>query len=152
MHEILKFQGSLLVPHWLPTWALAYVGDFTRVPSRLRFTCQVWLRWKPHKNIWWLSKKTQEKKPKTDEKTRRWTKKHMQVLKHLPHQCNSTTSKLLQQYYISFFSAFFNGISHGILQGWSGRLKSISSLALFKSSTTSTSAAKLGLGEFSGPG
>ena len=25
--------------------------DFTRVPSRLRFTCQVWLRWKPQKHL-----------------------------------------------------------------------------------------------------
>lgn len=80
--------------------------DFTRVPSRLRFTCQVWLRWKPHKNIWWLSKKTQGKETKNGWKDSKMDKKAHASVKTSPSSSNSTISKLLQQYYISFFQPF----------------------------------------------
>ena len=93
----LKFQGTLGAsrspfynnghhgPHWLPTWALAYVG--TSPEYHPGWDSPVKFGWDENpKNIWWQRLKTQEKKPKTDEKTRRWTKKHTQVLKHLPHQ------------------------------------------------------------------
>ena len=58
--------------------------DFTRVPSRLRFTCQVWLRWKPHKNIWWQQQENTGKETKNGWKDSKMDKKAHASVKASP--------------------------------------------------------------------
>lgn len=71
--------------------------DFTRVPSRLRFTCQPFGWDENPKNIWWLSKKTQGKETKNGWKDSKMDKKAHASVKTSPStSSNSTTSKLLQ--------------------------------------------------------